>query len=187
MAMHIITHRHTPDNLDAGSWTTVVSGWSQTVWNGDTGSQTVPAHGPDLSEVFIQINGGPENDLVIPLTANILDIAVSFDYQVFLSAGNEVLLVNQFNGAFVTITGDTSGSMSGAFGGPVGTWQQVLDAHLQIFGWQFQSSNAAQAGGTARLIITNFQLLITYPNAPVTFAKLPLVPGRVPARQGKGR
>lgn len=192
MPVHNITSRHTADNLDLGSWAAAVAAWSQTAWNGDTGVQILPAHGGDLGDELIQINGGPENDGVIPLTAFVGVVSINFDWQAIITgAGNSLTLSDSFD-LFnaVTITGNASGSLSVPSDMGGATWQVVLNAHIQQFGFQLRSDSAAQAGGTARLIITNFTLVVNYTpvsSATVTFVKLPPVPGRTPALQGKRR
>ena len=190
MASHAITQR--TDTSSGGTWAAVVAAWSAVSWNGDSGSEAVAAIGAGNAANFIFIAGGPLNDSVIPLDAIVDSVAYSFDWQIFLTAGNELAISNGFGAPSdsVTVTGDDSGTISRTyFSGGGLTWQDVLDAHLNDFEWLLSRTASVQAGGFARVIISSFQILVTYHGGTpaVTFAKLSPVPSREPVLQGSVR
>jgi hypothetical protein len=173
----------------------VAAAWPTNAWNGDSGAQAVAAIGAGNPLTFLSIVGGPLNDGVIPVDAVVTNLTVAFNWQIFLTAGNALIITegHESGSTNVTVTGDGSGSLSGSYTDdlpipPGTTWQNVIDAHFGNMGWSLQRSAAAQAGGTARILITAFQIIVTYSGGTptsITFIKVPPVPGRVPARQGK--
>jgi hypothetical protein len=177
MATHVITQRAAPRN-DTGSWASVVSGWSSTSWNGDSGTFSQGALGAGHSTVFVSIAAAPFDDGVIPHDAIVDQLDITADYALTAPGGNSGSIAVT-TGAGATWSGSQSGSMHGTIVDGVSPWSDWLAA--AAFAWTLNCDNSAQAGGSMRVVISNFQITITYhggtPTTPKTVGSVYPVSG----------
>ena len=180
-ATHAITGR--ADAFNAGTWAAVAAGWDPDVFDGDSTSEAVPGHtGPDT---FLEIEGGPLDDAVIPGDAMLEELHCTFDWAVELTPGNTFQVVMSLGRTFETVTGDSSGDLVSGITVPGVTWDDYLAAHVQVFGFRFGSDTGAQPGGSARIVVSNFQIHVTYSGGTVVPSVTRVIPTRGPTSGGR--